>query len=249
MPADNLTSNYKVLVIDDDPLFQAAVVKGLPQEVSVISASSAKEARTQLEGQSVDLILLDLGLPDEDGMKLCSWIRFEERFLDIPLVLLTGRSDVNDKVMAFSLGADDYLVKPVDPKEFKARILAKLKRANRVSTQGQVFVKGSLKFLLASQQVFIAAQDIPSHLQRIETSPIEFRLLLLLAQNDERIFSRDELISKVWGNHVHVLERTVDSHVSDLRKKLALASHRIEAVRGVGYRLVPKSSPNHRESA
>lgn len=236
MTPDPLHGAHRILVVEDDLAFQSAIAAALPQEMLVSCASNSSEARRLLESQEFDLILLDLTLPDGDGMRLCSWIRADNRFKDVAIMLITGHAETDYKVMAFSLGANDYMVKPIDSRELRARVLSHLKRARGRSDAEAVFFRGNLKFVVSSQQVFIIGEEIP---RRIETSSLEFRLLLLFAQNEERVFSRDELISRVWGEQVSVLERTVDSHVSDLRKKLISASHAIQAVRGAGYRLVP----------
>ncbi len=241
-----LNSIYQILLIEDDSDFRLAISSTLPEEILLVSAANGKEARHYLGKQTFDLILLDLTLPDEDGLKLSSWIRSEERFREIPIMLLTGRAEIEDKVMAFSLGADDYLVKPVDPREFRARVLSRLKKSRRRAEVEQFFCKGNLKFMVPVQQVIILDNGSS---RIIEMTPLEFRLLFLLAKNEGRIYSRDELISLVWGNQITVLDRTVDSHVSDLRRKLLSATHTIKSVRGIGYQLAVTHSTQEKRSA
>ena len=233
-------SGSKILWIEDDPDFRDEVEREFSKEVKCDSVGTFGEARALLSQKRYDLILLDLSLPDGEGLKFCSKIQEEETHQKTPVIILTGRNSIDDKVTAFVLGADDYLVKPIDLRELKARVFSKLRKAKKKSEEDQIYVLDGIKFILSMQKVYYFKdhQDI-----LIDMTPIEFRLLLVLAKNEEKRLSRDELIDWVWGKQVHVVNRTVDSHISDLRKKIEVTQYMIQSVRGLGYRLVRKKVP------
>jgi len=219
------------MLIEDSPSVQLVVKDTFQQSCLVTVVGTLADAKKQLETQTFDLLLLDVQLPDGDGFKFLASLRSQETHSEMPVLLLTGRNDIQDKVMGFSLGAEDYVVKPFDPLELKARVEARLNRRQRQAEGGEVFRKGSLLFSIAMQKLSIVSdKETP-----VDLTPIEFKLLLYFARHEEHVLSRDRLIEAVWGNRVHIVDRTIDTHVSNLRKKIQGCEYRIKAVHGIGY--------------
>ncbi len=182
-----------------------------------------------LERQAPSLILLDLMLPDTDGLEVCRRIRRSERLAAIPVIMLTARGDEADKVVGLELGADDYVTKPFSVKELVARIHAVLRRPGGVET-GPRIVAGQL--LIDPEKFEVTAGG-----ERIELTATEFKILQLLASRMGRVFNRDQILDHLWGNEKAVIDRTVDVHIRNLREKLGEAACLIKNIRGVGYKL------------
>lgn len=222
---------HRILLIEDTASVQMIVKETFSQSCLVTVAGTLADAKKQVDAQSFDLLILDLQLPDGDGFKFLASLRSQEAFAEVPVLLLTGRNDIQDKVMGFSLGAEDYVVKPFDPLELKARVEGRLNRRNRTQVDGETFRKGSLLFNIAMQKLSIVSDKEIG----VDLTPIEFKLLLYFARHEEHVLSRDRLIEAVWGNRVHIVDRTIDTHVSNLRKKIQSCEFRIKAVHGIGY--------------
>lgn len=226
----------KVLLVEDAPDFQLIVKRALmASQCELVIAGSADEARKLFAQAAFDLVLLDVNLPDSDGFTFCEELRQTAQTRDVPVIFLTGRCDLQDKVTAFNVGADDYLVKPFDLIEFKARVEAKLARIRRGKSSEGKLVRGSIVIDLASHRVMLDANPTSRNLH---LTPIEFKLLHQLARAPERVYTRDQLLTLVWGQDVHVTDRTVDKHVSTLRQKLGAYSWQVDSVPGVGYRFL-----------
>lgn len=223
----------KILLVEDAKDCQILVKEALSNVSAVQVAETLQEAKQALKNESFDLILLDLSLPDGSGMEFFSRLR-EQDYAEIPVVFLTAQGESSVQVAAFSLGADDFIVKPLRPVEFRARVEAKLKKLAREKSSEAVLVKGALRIELGLQRAFIVAKDSKKEL---DLTGREFKLLYHMAKNEGKAFSRDQLIAAVWGTGVHILDRTVDTHVYTLRKKLGAYSGYIESQVGLGYRL------------
>ncbi len=219
----------KILLVEDDEGLRKKVAELLSTEFKVSETGTLADAQKKVESETFDLILLDGMLPDGDGFRFCSSLRSNESTRDVPVIFLTSRSAVDDKVMAFSLGAEDYIVKPFEGRELKARVQARLERGRKQRERGEILVKGKISIDLGSQRVTV--QD-----KALDLTPLEFKILLCFAHNEDRVLSREQLISKAWGDGVHIVDRTVDSHVSALRRKLGDSGWEIVAVTGSGYR-------------
>jgi two-component system phosphate regulon response regulator PhoB len=198
--------------------------------------TTAAAAIEQLSVESYDLVLLDIVLPDGDGYRVCARMQNDERTRNVPVFFLTGKSDVYDKVMAFSLGADDYIVKPFDPLELKARIEAKLTKKKNKESSEDTFRKGNLRINLGFQKAFLIDKDGKESDLRL--TPAEFKLLHYLIRNEGKLCSRTQLLSAIWGQDVHVLDHNVYTHICALRRKLAESAECIESVPRLGYRFV-----------
>lgn len=224
---------YRILIIEDSDEMQLAVSQALKQECDCTIAKSNREARALLEKAEFDLVLLDLTLPDGDGFKICNFVRQTESLKGLPIIFLTGRAEIEDKEMAFSIGADDYLVKPLTGRELKARVLGRVRR-ERSKVEGS-FSIGNIRLNFSMQTAVVSD---PGGEKALETTPLEFKVLSYFSRNEDHILSRDQILTAVWGENVHLLERTVDAHISHIRKKLqrAGADYTIQPVHGFGYK-------------
>jgi DNA-binding response OmpR family regulator len=177
-----------------------------------------------------DLVILDLMLPDMDGLDICKHIRQNPKTHFIPIIMLTVKGDEMDKVVGLELGADDYMTKPFSPRELVARVKAVLRRKEATAEVKEVRIDEVLRIDPQKYEIYV-------YDRKIELTTTEFRLLLILAENRRRVFTRDELIDRLWGGEKIVTDRTIDVHVKSLRDKLGKAGGLIKSVRGVGYKL------------
>lgn len=221
-----------ILVVEDELGIQEVLKFNLSQHGhDVIVAADAEEALSLLRGALPDLILLDWMLPGMSGIDFARRVRADNRQKNIPIIMLTARSDERDKVQGLDTGADDYITKPFSPRELMARIKAVLRRRAPQMTEDSVEISG-LKLDPLSHRVY-------GDTIALDLGPTEFRLLHFLMTHPERVYSRSQLLDQVWGDHVFVEERTVDVHIRRLRSALEATRHDrlIQTVRGSGYRL------------
>jgi DNA-binding response OmpR family regulator len=230
---------YSLLVVEDAPDFQLMIQRVLSgPRFRLKCVGTAAAAMEELDRETFDLVLLDIVLPDGDGYRVCTRMQSEERNRNTPVFFLTGKTDVEDKVKAFSLGADDYIVKPVDPLELKARIEAKLAKKRIKDSNEDTFRKGKLKIDLGFQKAFQIAEGGKENDLRL--TPAEFKLLHYLIRNEGKLCSRTQLLSAIWGQEVHVLDHNVYTHICALRRKLVDQAEYIESVPRLGYRFLVK---------
>lgn len=225
---------FHVLMIEDSLETQkilAKILTSIGAEVSV--ACSLEEARKKLAEFTPSMILLDICLPDGDGFHFCGEIVDKEETRAVPFIFISGKEDVTTKVAAFSLGAEDYIVKPFNVMELKARLDARIKKITAQQNAKLAITKGALRIDASKQRAWI--KDGQSQ-TLISLTPREFKILFHLVQNEENVLSRDQLLEAVWGNDSSVFDRTVDTHISAIRKKLGAFSTYIESVPGSGYR-------------
>ena len=226
----------EILLVEDSPEFQLLVKKSLGDGQRLTTVGTAAEARRALAEKRFDLVILDITLPDGDGFELCTELRQEAGTADTPILFLTGRNSVTDKVNGFQRGGDDYVVKPFEPLEFRARVEARLRRKaalpSKETLEGHIS-RGDLKVSVAYQKAFLAENRGDRDLG---LTPIEFKLLFYFMRNEGSIVSRQQLLAAVWGNDVHVIDRIIDRHVCSLRQKLSNRASYIETVPRAGYR-------------
>ena len=223
----------RILVVEDEAAIAELISMTLRHAgFEVCGAASSHEAQAEVDRQLPDLVLLDWMLPGASGVQLATRWRAAARTRELPLILLTARSEEADKVAGLDAGADDYLTKPFSPKELLARIRAVLRRKAPQALDADVEL-GGLRIAPSTRRVTRGAQDIA-------LGPTEFRLLHFLMTHPERVHARAALLDRVWGDHVYIEERTVDVHVKRLRAALEPvdAARMIETVRGAGYRFV-----------
>jgi len=224
--------NASILVVEDEPAIQELLRVNLENAgFSVRAAEDAESAQEQIKSFLPDLVLLDWMLPGQSGLAFARSLRGDARTRDLPIIMVTARSDEGDRVAGLEAWVDDYVTKPFSPRELKARIKSVLRRRAPEAAQEQLTV-GPLTLDPATHHVTVNGQ-------RAQIGPTEFRLLKFLIARPERVHSRAQLLDKVWGDHVYIEERTVDVHIRRLRLALEPlgCSSMIETVRGSGYRL------------
>ena len=227
------TEKTTVLIVEDEPAIVELVTFSLREAGwNVCSVQNCADAWEFMQQRTPHLILLDWMLPDQTGLRLLSRIRADRNFQDIPVIMLTAKSMEEDKLAGLNNGADDYVTKPFSPRELLARAKALLRRKTPEHAQALMSV-GPVTLDPVSCSVAIDKQ-------RIEIGHAEYKLLKFLLAHPERVFSRSQLLDKVWGDHVVIEERTVDVHVLRLRKALKEAESLIKTVRSVGYMLSEK---------
>ena len=221
-----------ILVVEDEP----AIVELLKVNLAdagywVQTAADAEAAQAALKEALPDLLLLDWMLPGQSGLALAKELRANPRTRELPIIMVTARSDESDRVAGLEAWVDDYVTKPFSPRELKARIKSVLRRRAPEAAQ-EPLESGTLRLDPATQRVTVAGRPVP-------LGPTEFRLLRFMLARPERVHSRTQLLDMVWGDHVYIEERTVDVHIRRLRVALEPfgADKLIETVRGSGYRL------------
>ena len=220
-----------ILVVEDEPAIRELLKVNLEDAgYEVREAEDAEAARSALNEVLPDLLLLDWMLPGQSGLALARQLRGTTRTRDLPIIMLTARSDEADKVAGLEAWVDDYVTKPFSPRELKARIKAVLRRRAPEAAQ-ETLEAGALRLDPVAHRVMASGQEVA-------IGPTEFRLLQFLMARPDRVHSRAQLLDMVWGDHVYIEERTIDVHIRRLR--VALAPHgydgMIETVRGSGYR-------------
>jgi two-component system phosphate regulon response regulator PhoB len=225
-----------VLVVEDEPSIQELIAASLQRAGHVVLRADSAEDAGRLVGETLpDIVLLDWMLPGMSGIQYARRLRSEERTQDLPIIMLTARSEEHDKVAGLEAGADDYLTKPFSPRELLARIKAVLRRRAPQMTEDCVEVEG-----LRMDPV---THRVTGNSQPLDLGPTEFRLLHFFMTHAERVHSRAQLLDQVWGDHIFVEERTVDVHIRRLRVSLEATGHDrlIQTVRGTGYRFSPQA--------
>jgi DNA-binding response OmpR family regulator len=222
-----------VLVVDDEPIVREVVVGYLRREgYRTLEAADGDRARELLERESPSLVVLDVMLPGVDGLELCRWIRGRS---DLPVILLTARGDETDRIVGLEIGADDYITKPFSPRELTARVRTVLRRSR---------AEGVSKERLAFDGLELDARtrDVLRDDRLLNLTAKEFDLLWFLARHPRQVFSRDQLMDRVWGYEAALDTGTVTVHVRRLREKIEddpSRPTRLQTIWGVGYRFVP----------
>lgn len=221
----------QILIVEDEQPIREMIAFGLRRGgFEVREAANVSEARSSIADQRPDLVLIDWMLPDMSGLELTRSLKRDKETQDVPVIMLTARSEEHDKVMGLDSGADDYVTKPFSPRELLARINAVLRRASHGNGEDIIEAEG-LVLDAASHRVMAGDQTV-------QLGPTEYRLLSFFMTHAERVYSRAQLLDRVWGGNVYVEERTVDVHIRRLRKALEAFNYDrfIQTVRGSGYR-------------
>jgi len=222
-----------VLIVEDDREILELLAHYLRKEgFSPILASDGETAILKAKREKPDLILLDIMLPKADGLEVLRAIRSDDAIGRTPVVMLTAKGDETDRIVGLELGADDYIPKPFSPREVVARIKAILRRSRRGVQEPEP----------AALTYRELRMDVGRHEVRCQGKPValtakEFRILQALLSSSGRVLSRDAILSKVWGEDTHVIDRTVDVHIAKLRQKIPFLVKAIETVKDVGYKL------------
>jgi len=229
---NGLQNSAKILVVDDDPnVFELIKLYADMEGFQVVGVNNGDLALSAFDKENPDVIILDLMLPGTDGMTLCR--KFREMRM-VPIIMLTARGEEADRILGLEMGADDYVSKPFSPRELMARIKAVMRRANLYNKSEQVNIKyPGLEIMSDLRKILVNGSEV-------ELTPKEFDLLYYLAQNPLKVFSREDLLSAVWGCDYYGDQRTVDVHIRRLRKKLAPLNHEyLTTVWGIGYKFTP----------
>jgi DNA-binding response OmpR family regulator len=224
----------KILLVEDSKSSQHLVRAALESaDIEMTVSGTLTDGLNQASQTNFDLILLDLSLPDGEGLTLLREIQARASNERIPVLLLTGKEDLQSKVAAFTLGAEDYLVKPVDPVELRARVEMRLRKARESKPVGEVIKRGPFTLNFSQMRATIVEQD-REHV--IDFTTKEYKIVATLARHENQIFTRQQLVEAIWGENMHVVDRTVDSHICGARRKMGPAGRYIQSVTGEGYR-------------
>ena len=228
--------NEKILVVDDEEHIAELISYNLTNNgYKVIIANNGIDAVKLAVEEKPSLILLDLMIPGKDGYDVCKDVRSNSEIKNIPIIMLTAKSEEVDKILGLELGADDYITKPFSIRELLARVKAVLRRFNIVEPESNVLVLGDLTADFDKREIFVKDKKLDLTLK-------EFELLEILIKNKGKILTRDTLLDKIWGYEYIGETRTVDVHIRYLRKKIEADDKKpkfIETIRGVGYRFNP----------
>ena len=230
-------SRPKILLIEDDADIQQLVVYNLIKAgINVFCADSGEDALALLEKEKYDGIILDLMLPGKDGLDICRILRSQENTKNIPIIMLTARSEENDIVAGLNIGADDYVTKPFSPKVLIARVQSILRR-NEPENTGRNKEEKSKIISLHGLHIDPGRYEVVYNDKQIQLTNTEFAILHLLAEKAGWVFTRQQIIDRVRGYEYLITPRAVDVQIFGLRKKLGAAGKLIETIRGIGYRI------------
>lgn len=220
----------KVLIVDDEPNILELLEYNLKKEgYDIIRASTGEETIAILEGVKPDIVLLDQMLPGIDGLMVLKKIRANDMLSDMPVILVTAKSEEIDKIIGLELGADDYVTKPFSVRELVARVRANLRKSGRSELTAAAISYEDLRVDTANYKAYVNGEELKLTLK-------EFELLCMLIVSKPQVLTRDAILNKVWGYDFFGETRTVDVHITNLRKKIGKYGDNIETVRGVGYR-------------
>jgi DNA-binding response OmpR family regulator len=226
-----MTPMATVLVVDDEPIVREVVVRYLAQEGRrTLGAADGSVARGLIERGSPDLVVLDVMLPGTDGLELCRWIRGRS---ELPVIMLTARGEEADRIVGLEFVADDYVTKPFSPRELAARVRSVLRRSTAIAPGADALTFGDLRLERETREASKGGKPI-------RLTAKEFDLLWFLARHPRRVFSRDQLMSSVWGYTAELDTGTVTVHVRRLREKIEddpSQPRYLETIWGIGYRL------------
>ena len=228
----------KILIIEDEQDIIELLQYNLEREGYQVTAEASCEAALErLSKEQPELILLDLMLPGIDGLETCRLIKQDSKTKNIPIIMLTAKSEESDILVGLQLGADDYVTKPFSPKVLLARIKTVLRRGTVKLNADETRDFGLLKINIPKHKITYSSQPI-------ELTTIEFNILEFLSRHPGRVFTRDQIMDRVWKEGKFIVDRAVDVHIRGLRKKLGEAAQWIETIRGVGYRFKEMEDPH-----
>ena len=223
-----MKQQYKVLIVDDEPDILELLQYNLEKEgYSVRTALNGKKGVEEAKGFQPDLVLLDIMMPEQDGVETCRQMRSVPEMQNSYIIFLTARAEEYSEIAAFEVGADDYIIKPIKPRALMSRLSALFRRETKKKNTSDKVSIGDLVIDRTSYTVNVREEQVILPKK-------EFELLYFLAQNPNKVFSRDDLLHNIWGTDVYVLARTVDVHIRKVREKIGEGY--ITTVKGVGYK-------------
>jgi DNA-binding response OmpR family regulator len=229
-----------IVVVEDETDIQDIITYNLKREgYEVLTASRGDQGLSLIQAKNPDLVILDIMLPGIDGLTICQQLRAAAKTKALPIIILSAKEEESDVVIGLGLGADDYMPKPFSPRELLARVKALLRRATAQESQGQEQRQDQIRH----GDLIIDIDRHQASLQGValKLTATEFKLLMVLASQPGRAFSREQLLNRVVGDAVVVVDRNIDVHIRSVRKKLGVQTDLIETVRGVGYRFADRS--------
>lgn len=222
------SSALKIFIVEDDPDINEILEYNLQREgYKTVTFTDGMNAYDAIIENTPDLIVLDLNLPSLSGIELCKYVRSNEMTEDVPVIMLTARSEEIDKIIGFEVGADDYITKPFSPRELLARVRVHLKRTRKII---------SSEYRQKNLVVNFSTHEVSRNNKAIKLTPIQFKLLKELIQSEGKALSRQYLLDSIWGQNYFGDPRTVDVHVTRLRQKVDPEGSLILTVKGLGYR-------------
>jgi DNA-binding response OmpR family regulator len=225
--------NELIAVVDDEKsILELTSIHLKKSGFQVVSFTTAHEFMEFIKTTTPDVVILDLMLPDVDGMDLCKELRRDVRFDNMSIIILSGRIDESDTILGLELGADDYVKKPFSPKELAVRVKTVLRRKNVQTTQPKNEINVDNKIVINIDRYEVRIDN-----KVVSLTPTEYRILKMLAEKDGNVLKREEILYNLWGNEKIVVDHTVNVHVKHLREKLGKYGSLIKNVRGVGYKL------------
>jgi DNA-binding response OmpR family regulator len=228
--------NKKILFVEDTAETQL-ILQSLLRDYKMITCVSLEEAKRSLNHGPFAAIILDIELPDGDGLRFLAECP-ENIKKQAAIFIISGKSALANKAMAFTYGADDFISKPFDPIEVKMRIDAKIRKMSEQNPTNENFKIEDLLVNVAEQKLYLENETESS---QISFTSLEFRIFTFLSKNRDKVISRDEIINHIWGGRVHITDRTVDAHIAHIRKKITASRVKIETVFGSGYKLITPS--------
>jgi DNA-binding response OmpR family regulator len=223
---------YLIYIVDDEPdILELVDIHLKKAGFKTKKFEDSLQLTEQMRAKQPDLIILDLMLPFTDGLDICKQMRASSEFSNIPVIMLTAKTEEMDRVLGLELGADDYVTKPFSPRELIARVKSVLRRYSEKPVNDSVRKIGNI-LKIDLMQYKVTVED-----KYVDLTTAEFRILELLSSKRGWVFSRDQILNHLWGNEKVVIDRTVDVHINHLRKKLGIAGRFLKNIRGVGYKL------------
>jgi len=232
----------KILIIDDNKDYQFLIQSCLTPDYKVIIADTGKQGVELAREHKPDLILLDISLGEIDGFEVCHLLKGQKETANTPVIFLSSRGDAHSKVMGFDLGADDYVQKPFEADELKARVKVRIR-------QNQARKEGAPNFELQGLRIDFLGHRVYIQDKEVAFSALEFKLLSFFVRNPDRVLSREKILNNVWGVDTFVTDRVVDSHIRSIRKKLGPFKDHIESIYGEGYRFNPGTVADSKSQA
>ncbi len=231
-------NNSILLVEDSKEVHQMVKTAFTGSLIEVDWAETLNDADAKIANKVYDLVLLDIELPDGNGLEFCT--KLQTVAPSTSIFFLTAHDELSEKVLGFSAGADDYVTKPFNTLELKARVEAKLKKIQSLKVNSDFMKWKEIEINKSSQEVKVLTDA--GQFEQIELTSLEFKMLMYFANRPEQVIERDTMLNDIWGEDIHVYSRSVDTHVSKLRKKLGDISHIIESVHGAGYKFKPTTA-------
>jgi len=223
--------NELITIVDDEPdILELVSIHLIKANFKTVKFGQADLFFDFLKDRIPDLLILDLMLPDIDGIEICKRLKSDRKTFHLPIIMLTARGDEFDKVLGLELGADDYITKPFSTRELVARVKAVLRRNRIKMSESTININDDLVIDLQRYSVIVNGHPV-------DLTSTEFNILKILATKRGWVFSREQLLQHLWGDDKIVISRTIDVHIKHLREKLGPAAHYIKNIRGVGYKL------------